>query len=117
MKSDAPLQARIERTFFTNALSVFFFRRQKGQLQVIPPVTLVNVADYIDQEPSMSLTIDEAQQLMDELWRAGLRPSEGSGSAGAMAATERHLQASETMLTKCLDTVLALATPKRGGEA
>lgn len=41
--------------------------------------------------PMVSLRKDEAQQLMDELWRAGLRPSEGSGSAGSLAATERHL--------------------------
>ncbi len=32
-----------------------------------------------------------AQQLMDDLWQCGIRPSEGSGSAGALAATERHL--------------------------
>lgn len=32
-----------------------------------------------------------AQRLMDELWKCGLRPKEGTGSAGAMAATERHL--------------------------
>lgn len=32
-----------------------------------------------------------AQELMDDLWRCGLRPSEGAGSAGALAATERHL--------------------------
>ena len=29
--------------------------------------------------------------LIDELWSAGLRPSEGTGSAGSLAATERHL--------------------------
>lgn len=32
-----------------------------------------------------------ALKLMDDLWVCGLRPSEGSGSAGALAATERHL--------------------------
>lgn len=41
--------------------------------------------------PTFELRKDEAQQLMDELWRVGLRPSEGSGSAGSLAATERHL--------------------------
>ena len=42
--------------------------------------------------PTMSLKMGQAQQLMDELWRVGLRPSEGSGSAGSLAATERHLK-------------------------
>ncbi len=40
---------------------------------------------------AMSLSDLEAQALMDRLWSAGLRPSEGSGSSGALAATERPL--------------------------
>jgi len=41
--------------------------------------------------PILSLGIHEAQKLMDELWTCGLRPSEGTGSAGSLAATEKHL--------------------------
>lgn len=33
-----------------------------------------------------------AQQLMDQLWQCGLRPTEGTGSAGALAATQQHLE-------------------------
>jgi len=33
-----------------------------------------------------------AQTLMDDLWDCGLRPSEGSGSAGALKKTEHHLE-------------------------
>ena len=40
---------------------------------------------------ALSMRTEEAQRLMDELWLAGLRPTEGSGSAGSLAATERHL--------------------------
>jgi hypothetical protein len=40
----------------------------------------------------LRLGIQQAQQLMDELWQCGLRPTEGSGSAGSLAATERHLK-------------------------
>ncbi len=44
------------------------------------------------ETPSMcSISTDAAQQLMDDLWQCGLRPSEGTGSAGAMAAVEKHL--------------------------
>lgn len=42
-------------------------------------------------EATTSLRVEDAQRLMDELWNCGLRPSEGSGSAGMLAATERHL--------------------------
>ncbi len=45
-----------------------------------------------EQEATMRLQPDEAQQFMDELWRVGIRPTEGAGSVGQMAATERHLE-------------------------
>ena len=48
--------------------------------------------DGLHMEPFTVLRIQEAQQLMDELWQCGLRPTEGSGSAGSLAATERHLK-------------------------
>lgn len=48
-------------------------------------------------EPTLTISQTEAQQLMDELWQCGLRPSEGSGSAGSLAATERHLNDMQTI--------------------
>lgn len=42
--------------------------------------------------PSATISKDAAQKLMDDLWECGLRPSEGTGSAGSLAATERHLK-------------------------
>lgn len=43
------------------------------------------------EQPTLRLRPEDAQGLMDELWRVGLRPTEGTGSAGSLAATERHL--------------------------
>lgn len=43
-------------------------------------------------EPFLDIEKCHAQKLMDDLWDCGLRPSEGSGSAGAMKKTENHLQ-------------------------
>lgn len=42
--------------------------------------------------PTFKLSYNQAQILMDDLWIAGLRPTEGAGSAGAMAATQKHLE-------------------------
>lgn len=42
-------------------------------------------------EPTARISTEMAQCLMDDLWGAGLRPTEGSGSAGSLKATERHL--------------------------
>lgn len=48
--------------------------------------------DAVWPEPTLRLRMDEAQQLMDSLWNCGLRPTEGSGSAGSLAATQKHLE-------------------------
>lgn len=43
-------------------------------------------------EPAFELDYAQAQTLMDDLWIAGLRPTEGTGSAGALSATQKHLE-------------------------
>ena len=43
-------------------------------------------------EPFLFLSIHEAQQLIDELWQCGLRPTEGVMPAGGIAATQLHLE-------------------------
>lgn len=47
---------------------------------------------YCELPATMRLRPDEAQQFMDELWRAGIRPTEGAGSVGQLGATEKHLE-------------------------
>jgi len=41
---------------------------------------------------AIHLTPGEATQLLDELWRAGIRPTDGTGSVGQLGATQAHLQ-------------------------
>ena len=57
------------------------------------PVTLQD-QDQDEQQvaPFLTLGIETAQVLMDQLWHCGLRPTEGSGSAGSMAAVQEHLK-------------------------
>ncbi len=50
--------------------------------------------------PLMRLRPDEAQQFMDELWRVGIRPTEGSGSVGQLAAVQAHLEDMRTLVFK-----------------
>lgn len=38
------------------------------------------------------LTADEAQEAMDSLWEAGIRPSQGKGSAGQLEAVQSHVK-------------------------
>lgn len=63
-----------------------------GNWHLAQPLTLERAPDAASYvQPFMCLQPDVAQSLMDELWRCGLRPTEGTGSAGSLAATERHL--------------------------
>jgi hypothetical protein len=43
-------------------------------------------------KPFLTLDVTQAQGLMDDLWSCGLRPTEGSGSAGSREATQAHLK-------------------------
>lgn len=45
-----------------------------------------------DGRPPLTISPEAGQKLMDDLWDCGLRPSEGTGSAGCLAATQEHLQ-------------------------
>ena len=59
-------------------------------------VRLVREEDPLDLrirvDPTFQLAPDDAQNLMDDLWRAGLRPTEGRQSEGVTAAQNRHLE-------------------------
>lgn len=78
-------------------------RNGTSAISVANPTTFTNVPESdmgIQPLPMFNLRPDEAQNLIDELWRAGLRPTEGSGSAGSLAATERHLADMRSLVFK-----------------
>lgn len=39
----------------------------------------------------MKITKRQAQILLDDLWHCGIRPSDGTGNTGQLAATQKHL--------------------------
>lgn len=53
-------------------------------------------------QPALRLSPHDAQQLMDELWHCGLRPTEGVGSAGSLAATQAHMADMRTIAMAAL---------------
>jgi hypothetical protein len=59
------------------AAATFELKKDLAECFEIPPLTHMNAP--------------QAQMLMDDLWNCGLRPSEGTGSAGALAAVQQHL--------------------------
>lgn len=66
--------------------------------------------------PALELSPTDAQALMDELYRAGVRPTRMESSDGALAATERHLKDMQAIAFGVLATEVELAEQfkKRG---
>ena len=58
----------------------------------VKSVVLESVEEGAAYPSSFTIDTDKAQVLMDDLWNCGLRPTEGSGSAGALRAVEHHLE-------------------------
>lgn len=60
-------------------------------------IEFIEVEEGSFVNPAIRIDKTEAQILMDELWSCGVRPTEGSGSAGSLKATENHLQDMRTI--------------------
>lgn len=81
---------RVEKSIQRQAISLFV---SKGKALAVDLVFREHDPDCcLAWEPTMNIQETEAQVLMDDLWAAGLRPTEGSGSAGAIAAVKFHLE-------------------------
>ncbi len=95
-----------------------FYREQHGNSghAYAQSVTMKYIADEDAQgqimPAMMTITPECAQNLMDSLWDLGFRPSEGTGSAGAMAATQKHLED----MRKLVFSPSSVSTKKDGGE-
>jgi hypothetical protein len=66
----------------------------------VKEIILESIDEGSEMPPSFSLDLKYAQTLMDDLWNCGLRPTEGTGSAGSLAATQRHLEDMRTLVFK-----------------
>jgi hypothetical protein len=66
--------------------------RDRGQtFEALTCSTPIPVEDGTEAPVWVTLRDEEAQSLMDALWNTGVRPSNGEGSVGQLAATEAHL--------------------------
>lgn len=88
-KHETRIQA--ERVGFGRSIEIRMLREHGSASRAATHVEFKDVGNDELVSPFLVLRTHEAQMLMDELWHCGLRPSEGAGSAGSLAATERHL--------------------------
>lgn len=87
-----------QREMFSNRIALHIAESTNSGTAVARPLVMTEISDAMQTAPCVRLTTTEAQALMDELWNVGLRPSEGSGSAGAMAAIQKHLEDMRTLV-------------------
>lgn len=85
---------KASRVAFSHSIDLHFAANAGGELAVAQPLVFEKADrnEVLPDTAALRLTQEDAQALMDELWHVGLRPSEGTGSAGSLAATERHLE-------------------------
>lgn len=84
---------RASRNLWGNTIDVGIGAKgHDGKVSIAVSMSLVTLeANELAPDPVLRLAPTEAQELIDELWSVGMRPSEGTGSAGALAATQKHL--------------------------
>jgi len=76
----------------------------KGDLSECPNAKWESSINH-STEPLLGFGPDAAQNLMNDLWNAGVRPKE-IGTVGHLQATERHLNDMRVIVEKNLDIKL-----------
>lgn len=95
------LKTRIDREIWTDYIKVWLYSKDGDVMHVSSNVVMeAHKPGQMICEAPIRLDQIAAQELMDQLWTAGLRPSEGKGSAGSLAATERHLEDMRALVFK-----------------
>jgi hypothetical protein len=83
-----------ERSYFTGHVNLYMLKLSEAGRHAAAPIDFtIDVRDPGKlTAPTLSLTDFEAQQLIDALWSAGLRPAGAKQSQGAYDAQSRHLE-------------------------
>lgn len=102
------VRAHAEPKWYSNSIALYFYEKaQDGKVSYVSNLVMTTAEEGQAFEPSNALTIprETAQELMDSLWQCGLRPSEGSGSAGSLRATQDHLRDLQEISRRLLSMV------------
>lgn len=107
-----PFQFRVERdlSFGPDTYRVYLYARLPDGRIAIPEsaitMRLIDPDASPVSEPVLTTGQEALQSLIDELWHLGIRPTEGHGSTGQLAATEKHLTHTTALLDQTLKTVM-----------
>lgn len=84
---------RVRKADWENSFDILIGHpRNDGTVDVAAPVTWVTTEIHNAVEPTARLKQEDFQQLCDELYRLGFRPSDQKDPNGELAATKYHLE-------------------------
>jgi predicted secreted protein len=109
-----PFRFDIARADYARFYTVKAWKRlDDHRVAVMQPVQVIAAQDdaCVPCPEMMNLTQDDCQSLIDALWEAGIRPTQGHGSTGQLAAVQDHLNDTRTLLTKITDALILQLPP------
>lgn len=92
------LQFRFQNDVVNDDISMYCRQTSNGKRYYAKKMEFQEHEDGVWVDPIARISHTDAQQIMDGLWQCGLRPSEGTGSAGSLKATQDHLDTVKKIL-------------------
>ena len=86
-----PIQFDVYNSSWRFGLDIRMVQKKEGKIYLAQPVTMVEHKDGESANATMNLMKNESTALMDALWRAGVRPSNGEGNVGMIGAMKEHM--------------------------
>lgn len=101
---DEELIVRAQRREYSEEVDFLIYTRAAdGGRNVIGLLESTHIPkDMLASSPTFSLKVNQAQELLNNLWAQGLRPSDPVDSTGALAATKKHLADMRSLVAKCM---------------
>lgn len=88
-------QISARRSEWRNGFDLYVFQKRANLVAFAENITMKDMpmeeAIGFSPKPTLQLDAGQIQNLMDDLWNAGVRPSNGTASTGQIAATDNHL--------------------------
>lgn len=100
------IQLRAERSFEMNGFRIHCYERVDAEhIAVVSNPLVLEVVPFPSRDTTLlSIHEEQAQVLMDDLWRAGVRPTDFQDPGGEVAAQRAHI----TDLQRVLDAYIEM---------
>jgi hypothetical protein len=96
---------RAYREYYNDLINLVIFGKQGEKHVALSNLVFEELKEFSDPKEKIYMTQQQGQELMDSLWDCGIRPSEGTGSAGAMSAIQDHLKSMKILSDRLLSIV------------